>query len=318
MPPGAVSAMDSTADLAGHRDTARSARAGAGAEPAGKLLVGLIGAGIQRSLSPALHEAEAQACGLALHYQLIDLEATGRDARALPGLIDAARAMGFSGLNITYPCKQAVLPLLDELSDEARAMGAVNTVVITGGRATGHNTDGSGWRWGFRRALPGADLTRVVLLGAGGAGSAIAHALLRMGTGALVVVDAEPARAGDVAARLNALYEGHRVSSAPDAATALRDASGLVHATPTGMDKLPGLPLPAALLRRDLWVSEVVYFPLETPLLQAARAAGCAVCDGGTMAVGQAIGAFRLFTGREPDAQRMDAHFRRLVAARDQ
>ena len=82
------------------------------------------------------------------------------------------------------------------------------------------------------------------------------------------------------------------------------------------MDKLPGMPLDAGLLRPDLWVSEIVYFPLETALLQAARRIGCRISDGGGMAVGQAVGAFKLFTGLQPDAQRMDAHFRRLVAAR--
>ena len=123
-----------------------------------KLLVGLIGAGIQRSLTPAMHEEEAHAQGLALHYQLIDLDAAGVGADKLPTLIEAARIMGFAGLNITYPCKQAVMPLLDELSDEAQAMGAVNTVVFRDGRAIGHNTDGSGWAWGFQRALPQARL----------------------------------------------------------------------------------------------------------------------------------------------------------------
>jgi len=290
-----------------------------------KRLVGLIGAGIQRSLTPAMHEAEARAQGLALHYQLIDLDLTGQGVEALPTLISAARTMGFAGLNITYPCKQAVIPLLDGLSDEAQAMGAVNTVVFErdgGGRAVravGHNTDGSGWRWGFERALPGADLSRVVLLGAGGAGSAIAHAVLRLGAAALVLVDADPARAAGAAERLNAIYPGQRASHTADAAAALATgggATGLIHATPTGMDKLPGLPLDASLLRRDLWVSEIVYFPLQTELLKAARAAGCASCDGGTMAVGQAVGAFRLFTGCEPDTARMDAHFRSMVAKR--
>jgi shikimate dehydrogenase len=290
-----------------------------------KLLVGLIGAGIQRSLTPAMHESEARAQGLALHYQLIDLDLTGQGVEALPTLLGAARTMGFAGLNITYPCKQAVIPLLDDLSDEARAMGAVNTVVFERDpgrravRAIGHNTDGSGWRWGFERALPGADLARVVLLGAGGAGSAIAHAVLRMQAKALVLVDADPARAAEAAERLNALYPGRRVSHAATAAAALAaggGASGLIHATPTGMDKLPGLPLDAGLLRSRLWVSEIVYFPLQTELLQAARAAGCAVCDGGTMAVGQAVGAFRLFTGAVPDPARMDAHFRAMVAKR--
>jgi shikimate dehydrogenase len=282
----------------------------------GKLLVGLIGAGIRRSLTPAMQEAEAAAQGLRLHYQLIDLDRSGRGVEALPMLIEAAQAMGFAGLNITYPCKQAVVPLLDALSDEARAMGAVNTVVFEGGKTTGHNTDGAGWRWGFERALPDADLSRVVLLGAGGAGSAIAHSVCRMRADALVVVDSDNARAGALVAELTRQYGGARVSAGTDAAAALQGASGLIHATPTGMDKLPGLPLPAALLRPALWVAEIVYFPLETALLKAARNVGCRVVDGGTMAVGQALGAFELFTGRVADAARIDAHFRHLIRVR--
>ena len=194
-------------------------------------------------------------------------------------------------------------------------MGAVNTVVFEGGCATGHNTDGSGWRWGFEQQLPGADLSRVVLLGAGGAGSAIAHAVLRMGAASLVLVDSDLARAGELTGRLNALYPGRRASFTANAAAALAHASGLVHATPTGMDKLPGLPLPAALLRPELWVSEIVYFPLQTALLQAATTLGCKVSNGAGMAVGQAVGAFRLFTCREPDTARMQAHMRCLLEA---
>jgi shikimate dehydrogenase len=280
-----------------------------------KLLCGLIGAGIQRSLTPAMQEEEAQAQGLRLHYQLIDLDRSGQGVEALPTLIAAAKTMGFAGLNITYPCKQAVIPLLDELSDEARAMGAVNTVVFRGGKAVGHNTDGSGWRWGFERTLPDADLSRVVLLGAGGAGSAIAHSVCRMKADALVIVDSDGARADALATELSKQYGGARVCGNTSAAAALQGATGLIHATPTGMDKLPGLPLDAALLHTRPWVSEIVYFPMETALLKAARAVGCRVVDGGTMAVGQAIGAFGLFTGREADPARVDAHFRRLIAA---
>jgi shikimate dehydrogenase len=281
-----------------------------------KLLVGLIGAGIQRSLTPAMHEEEARAQGLKLHYQLIDLDAAQVGADKLPVLIEAARIMGFAGLNITYPCKQAVIPLLDELSDEARAMGAVNTVVFREGRAVGHNTDGSGWAWGFQRTLPQARLSRVVLLGAGGAGSAIAHAVLRLGAQHLVIVDREAGRAGEAAAALNLRHGDGRVSASTDAAAALQGATGLIHATPTGMDKLPGLPLSAELLRPELWVAEIVYFPLDTELLKAARAKGCATVDGGTMAVGQAIGAFELFSGLPADPARVEAHFRRLLASR--
>ncbi len=281
-----------------------------------KLLLGLIGAGIQQSLTPAMQETEAAAQGLRAHYQLIDLDKAGVGVEALPGLIQAAKVMGYAGLNITYPCKQAVIPLLDGLSDEARAMGAVNTVVFRDGRAIGHNTDGSGWAWGFTRALPGADLSRVVLLGTGGAGSAIAHAVLRLGAKALALVDTDGGRAQALADSLNALYGAGRVTAGTDAAAVVPQATGLIHATPTGMAKLPGLPLDANLLRPGLWVAEVVYFPLETALLKAARAAGCPVSDGGGMAVGQAVGAFELFTGRSADEGRMRAHFLQMVAAR--
>ena len=267
-----------------------------------------------------MQETEAAAQGLRLHYQLIDLDGDaatrGRGVEPLPGLIAAARTIGFAGLNITYPCKQAVIPLLDSLSDEARAMGAVNTVVFDAGHATGHNTDGSGWRWGFERTLPGADLSHVVLLGGGGAGSAIAHSLCRMGAAALTIVDNDAARAQTLADELGRQYPATRSRASSDAAASLQGASGVVHATPTGMDKWPGLPIDAAWLKPSMWLSEIVYFPLETALLRAARERGLRTVDGGTMAVGQAVGAFELFTGRQADAARVDAHFRRLVAAR--
>lgn len=278
-----------------------------------KLLVGLIGAGIQLSLTPAMQEEEARQQGLRLHYQLIDLDRMPGSPQQLPALLTAARIMGFAGLNITYPCKQAVIPLLDELSPEARAMGAVNTVIVRAGRLVGYNTDGSGWAWGFRRALPLADLGCVVLLGAGGAGSAIAHALLGLGAAQLRIVDTDHARAQALAEALIARH-GARVTAHPDAAQPLQGATGLIHATPTGMAKMPGLPIAAALLRSPMWVSEAVYFPIETELLKAARAAGCPTVDGGTMAVGQAVGAFELFTGLKADATRMEQHFRRLLA----
>ena len=279
-----------------------------------KVLLGLIGAGIQRSVAPALHEEEGRHHGLRVHYQLVDLDAAGVGVEALPELVRAARVIGFAGLNITHPCKQLVIPLLDALSDEARAIGAVNTVVRDGNRLVGHNTDGSGWSWGFQRALPNADLARVALLGAGGAGAACADAMLRMGASRLAIFDRDPARAEGLVRRLNAQFEGNRAAASPDLGSLLARASGLIHATPTGMAKAPGMPLPEELLRPTLWVAEIVYVPLETPLLQAARRIGCRTVDGGHMNVGQAVGAFRLFTGCEADAARMEAHFRQLVS----
>lgn len=280
-----------------------------------KILIGLIGASIQGSMSPALQEDEAGHHGLRLHYQLIDMDAAGVGEEVLPGLISAARVMGYTGLNITYPCKQTVIPYLDALSEEAHAIGAVNTVVREGDRLVGYNTDGSGWGWGLRRALPEADLRCVVLLGAGGAGSAIAHEALRLGADSLRIVDTDAVRGVALAERLNAIHAGGRAAAFDKLAAAMDRATGLVHATPTGMEKMPGQPVPAELLRPGLWVSDAVYVPLNTELLQAARRAGCATIDGGHMNVGQACRGFRLFTGRDADPDRMEAHFRRLARA---
>src|SRR6185295_7247789 len=280
------------------------------------MLLGLIGASIQRSLAPVLQEEEARHNGIRMHYQLIDLEGTARGADALPALIEAARVMRFAGPNITYPCKQTVIPLLDVVSNEARAIGAVNTVVREGDRLVGYNTDGSGWSWGFQRALPKADLARVVLLGAGGAGSACADAVLRLGAERLVVVDKDVARSAELVKRLNSHFKGKRASAGAEAAAALEGATGLIQATPVGMAKLPGMPIPERLLRPAMWYSEVVYVPLVTPLLKAARRIGCATADGGHMNVGQAVGGFKLFTGLDADVGRMDAHFRQLVTQR--
>jgi shikimate dehydrogenase len=222
--------------------------------------------------------------------------------------------MGFDGLNITYPCKQAVIPLLDSLSDEAKAMGAVNTVVRQGSRLTGHNTDGPGWSWGFRRALPGANLSRVVLLGAGGAGAAVGYAALGLGVQELWISDVDPSRAAALASKLQLAFPGRKAIHITKLETSILSATGLIHATPTGMAATPGMPLDAALLRKDLWVSEVVYVPLETELLKAAKRAGCRVMDGGHMNVGQAVGGFKLFTGLDADPARMETHFRRIVS----
>jgi shikimate dehydrogenase len=281
-------------------------------------LVGLIGAGIQASLTPALHEREAAAQGLRYMYRLIDLTALGLGVEALAELVTAAQRTGFAGLNITHPCKQSVIPFLDELSEDARDLGAVNTVVLKDGKRVGHNTDWFGFAENFRRGLPDAPRDHVVQLGAGGAGSAVAHAALTCGVKKLTIVDTVAERAKAVAEGRAARFGPDRLSvaSPADIAAALATANGLINTTPIGMEKYPGLPLSAALLRPDLWVAEIIYFPIETELLRVARALGCRTLDGGGMTVFQAAEAFRLFTGIEPDAQRMLQHFAALSVKR--
>jgi shikimate dehydrogenase len=282
-------------------------------EPA--VLLGLIGAGIQASLTPALHEREGRAQGLRTIYKLIDLDALGLPADALPDLLTAAERMGFTGLNITHPCKQAVLPLLHEITPEARALGAVNTVVLRDGKRIGHNTDWSGFAENFRRGLPDVALGHVVQLGAGGAGAAVAQAALTLGVRHLTIFDVDTERSRALAARLGSQFGQAQVTAGTDVAAAVAVADGVINATPVGMVNHPGLPLPAELLRAQLWVSEIVYFPLETALLRAARAIGCRTLDGGGMAVFQAVEAFRLFTGIAPDAERMRRCFVEMTGA---
>ncbi|MBI6942811.1 shikimate dehydrogenase [Pseudomonas putida] len=276
------------------------------------ILAGLIGRGIQLSRTPALHEHEGDAQALRYLYRLIDADQLQLADSALPQLLDAAQHTGFTGLNITYPFKQAILPLLDELSEEARSIGAVNTVVLRDGKRVGHNTDCLGFAEGLRRGLPQVPRRQVVQLGAGGAGSAVAHALLAEGVERLVLFEVDSTRAQDLVDKLNGHFGAGRAVVGTALPTALAVADGLVNTTPVGMAKLPGTPLPVELLHARLWVAEIIYFPLETELLRAARALGCQTLDGSNMAVFQAVKAFELFSGRKADAGRMQAHFASL------
>ncbi|MBX5223212.1 shikimate dehydrogenase [Rhizobium sp. NLR8a] len=277
------------------------------------LKAGLIGSGIQASLTPAMHMEEGAAQGLDYDYELIDLIKLNASPADLPRLVADAEARGLAGLNITHPCKQLVIALLDELSPEARALGAVNTVVLKDNRRFGHNTDWWGFAESFRRGLPQADLSSAVQLGAGGAGVATAYAILTLGLKRLTVFDREHERAVDLAETMSPLFTDASITAGGDLEAAMKAASGLIHATPTGMAKYPGTPLPPELLERRHWVAEIVYFPLETELLRQARQRGCRTLDGGGMAVFQAVGAFRVITGREPNAGRMLAHFKTMT-----
>jgi shikimate dehydrogenase len=277
-----------------------------------RLLAGLIGSGIQSSLTPAMHEREASAQGMLAMYQIIDLIPLGLDADALPELLSAAQRLGFTGLNITHPCKQSVIALLDELSPDAATLGAVNTVLFRKGRRIGHNTDWWGFAENLRRGLPAAPLGRIVQLGAGGAGGAVAHAAFQSGARQVTLHDTDPARAQATVTRLRSA--GHDASVSQDLAAEIAGADGLINTTPVGMAKYPGTPVPTGLLHPRLWVADIIYFPIETELLRTARTLGCRTLDGGGMAVFQAVEAFRLFTGHTPDAERMLAHFAELTS----
>lgn len=276
------------------------------------LKVGLIGADIQLSKTPAMHMREGEAHGIDYAYELMDINSRGLTESALPALLDEAQARGFAGVNVTHPFKQLVIPLLNNLSDDARMLGAVNTVVFHDGKRTGHNTDWYGFYESFKRGLPDARRDRALLIGAGGAGVAVAHAALKLEIGRLDIYDQDIGRSAQLAEKLNGRFGDGRAFAVDSPETSLPHADGLIHATPVGMPAHPGMPLRADLIDPRLWVADIVYMPLITALLETAIRKGCAVLPGGGMAVFQAVGAFRLFSGREPNPARMSAHFNEL------
>jgi shikimate dehydrogenase len=269
------------------------------------MLTGLIGMDIQGSRSRAMHETEAAAQGFPLRYHLFDLAVAGACEADLASTLAEAERAGFAGVNVTHPFKQQVMALLDHVSDEAQAIGAVNTVVFRDGKRTGYNTDSSGFVEGFQRQLGGAELAHVVQIGAGGAGAATAMAMVGLGCKDLVIIDVQAERAAELVLRL----PGNVARVGSDVAGELASADGLINATPIGMQGHAGMPVDAALLHAGLWVADVVYFPLETELLKTAQALGCRTANGGDMAVFQAARAFDLFTGHQADRERMVASF---------
>src|SRR2546423_7215383 len=173
---------------------------GAAPQPAQPLLLGLIGSPIMSSAAPAMHEAAAQALGLRAHYRLIDVP--GADQAKLKAMLDGVRLLGFSGVNVTFPYKEAIIPLLDAVAPGAAAAGAANTVVVRDGKLTGHNTDATGFAAAFKAMLGSPGTAPVALIGAGGVGRAIGFALAELGARTLRIVDTDAGKAHALAARL--------------------------------------------------------------------------------------------------------------------
>lgn len=273
------------------------------------LRVGLVGAGIQASRSPAMHVAAGRALGLDLSYDLIDTDTADWQGLALDALLTRLADAGFAGVNVTFPHKRAALALCDTVAPSAAAVGATNTIVFRGGQRIAHNTDYSGFAAGFLAGIGGRDHATALLIGAGGAGGAVAQALVDHGVKRLFIHDTESAAADRLVAAITDRLGPGRAVLAGDLRIAAAMAAGIVNATPVGMAKLPGLPLDPALIEPRHWVADIVYVPLETELLRTARAKGCHTIDGSGMAVGQAVAAFQHFTGLQPDAARMRATF---------
>lgn len=253
----------------------------------------LIGANIAHSRSPYFHNTLFERYGLPYRYELMPL---GTDA-VLAALEEMKRG-GYRGANVTSPHKEIVMAGLDELSNEARVIGAVNTIVFNEGRASGHNTDAEGFRRSLKPAMrPDRPFTAAVL-GTGGAARAAIHVLLRMeGLRSLVIYS----RSMEDAASAVERWSDRRLQGA--LLDDFQPADLVVHATPVGLAGNTGVLLTADRLRGTGLLYEMIYVPSETPLMREARNAGVQTLGGGGMFIGQALQAFKLWTGVEADPQ---------------
>jgi len=280
-----------------------------------RMLVGLIGANIQGSMSPALFADAFAAAGIDGYYHLLDADRLA-DPR-LTQLLGAVKTAGCAGLNVTYPFKQDIIALLDAVDPEAAQVGAVNTVSIAPDGRT--NFDRRGWRNSFLEILgpDSAKAKKVVQVGAGGAGRAVAFALMDLGVADLIIHDLDPARANALKVQLSSNYGASRCRLAGSLEQDIADADGIVNATQVGMRGFPGCPVPVAAIKARHWAADVIYTPMQTAFLSAAVAKNARVLNGGGMCVHQAVAAFQCLTGVTPDVARLHRTFASAVAARD-
>lgn len=272
---------------------------------------GVIGHPLAHSISPVIFNAAFQSAGIDATY-----EAWDTPPESLGGRVDALRGDDFYGANVTIPHKEAVVPLLDGLSETAAKIGAVNTIAHDDGKLTGHNTDVAG----FSRSLrddAGFDArgARVLLLGAGGAARAVALALIEAGASVIFVVARQPRKIDAMVVKLKPLTAtGTTITWAywgdGSFLRTLGDADLVVNSTPIGVagsETAGQSPIPGELIQPHTTVFDLVYNPPETALVAAARSRGGKAVSGFGMLVHQAAESFRLWTGRDADREAMSS-----------
>lgn len=264
-------------------------------------LVGLIGWPVNHSLSPQMHNAAFADKGLDFCYVAFPVMPA-----ALKEAVRGLRALGIVGANVTIPHKEKVLAYLDEASSEAQAIGAVNTILIDEDRLLGYNTDAMGFLTSLEQeAKVQLEGTRVVVIGAGGAGRAVSVAVAFARVGEIVLTDIVKDKAERLVATLQAVRPEVKsralVHNSEQFAEYVKSADIVVNATPLGMRPDDPAPLDPALLSKKTFVCDVIYIPAETTLLRAAREKGCRTLNGSGMLVHQGAAAFKIWTGVEPN-----------------
>ncbi len=259
--------------------------------------LGVVGYPLSHSISPAMQQAALDALGIAARFEVWE---TAPDDLAT--IVERMRSGDCLGASVTIPHKEAIVALVDEVTPKAHVIGAVNCIVVNGDRLIGHNTDGDGFITALRERA-GFDPAgkRALLIGAGGAAKALAHALVSVGISSLTIANRTRARAKVLASQLGSNVEV--VSLDPkDLASPASQADLIVNSTPLGMssgDSTSISPIPGALIPAESLVNDIVYNPPETPLLRDARSRGARVLGGLPMLIYQGIVAFELWTGRE-------------------
>ncbi|QFT29393.1 Quinate/shikimate dehydrogenase [Labrenzia sp. THAF82] len=278
---------------------------------------GLVGSGIGPSLTPELHEREGRAQEIDYRYERFDTSSGRWKGVSLSEILDHAEKRSFAGLNITHPFKVHACQLVDRLEGAAAHIKTVNTILFRDGHRIGHSTDYSGFREAMRNSSLPLRGQRIVQFGAGGAGAATALALIDEKVLALQLVDTDKERAECLVAQLKEARPDADTSAVTPEDVDFQRYRGVVNATPVGMYSYPGLPFDLSSFSPTAWVADIVYRPLKTDLVCAARQQGRQVLDGGAMALNQAVHAFRLLTDCRPDTSRMGSVFASLLADQD-
>jgi shikimate dehydrogenase len=275
-------------------------------------VVAVLGYPVEHSLSPVMHNLEFERLGLDYVYVPAAIKPDNLET-AVKGLV----AAGVVGMNVTIPHKQAVIPLLDSISEDAKMVGAVNTIKVEDGKLNGFNTDIDGWVRDIQEDIL-LERSKVCIVGAGGAARAVAVGAIRAGASRLFLCGRNPdtlsGLAGVLKERLpDADIEWGRLDDADCRAT-VGNCDIVVNTTPVGMESTPGMPLPADWLNENQYYYDTIYNPAETELMRAAREEGCAVRGGLGMLAYQGAVAFEIWTGQEPDVDRMKSTLRRALS----
>lgn len=268
--------------------------------------LGLIGQSILHSCSPDLHIRLGHLTGQPVTYDLFDTQV--EPIESLESAVGEIRTAGYRGINVTYPYKEQALALANRIGEGAALVKAANTLVFEAEGIRAENTDFTGFISGYCASVGDQSPGRVLLMGTGGVGKAVAFGLGKLGAESIRLVDLDPAKAQQLADQLNEAGFHASVVDPNALESAMSECEGLVNCTPIGHEKSPGCPFPAELIRADQWLFDAVYVPAVTELIAAARAVGARVVSGVSLFVFQGIDAFKFFCDAPDLRASVDTH----------